>query len=177
MQKALVMDRQIIQLNIRKSARQEEQFAVESNGHLLCGTLFITWKKCWSKGITGANTAHPSPAVFLGTLPLCLLPQHPGDAAKYWQHVRLPEAGWSSPGYSQLLGERSWAPLCLRKWFSEPFFENGVVNLSSLWTVPGSFLGMPASVSLKGATQTWSFTYFLVFLLWIAQFYIWGRVG
>lgn len=39
MQRALVMYRQIIQLNVRKCVWQEEQFAVESSGHLLRGTL------------------------------------------------------------------------------------------------------------------------------------------
>lgn len=66
------MDRQIIQLNVRRSVRQEEQFAVESSGHLLW-SLFITWKKCWSKGMTGRQTLLIHHLLyFLGTLPLCL---------------------------------------------------------------------------------------------------------
>lgn len=37
------MGRQIIRLNVRKSAWQEEQFAVESSGHLSCGTLVCVY--------------------------------------------------------------------------------------------------------------------------------------
>lgn len=56
-------------------------------------------------------------------------------------------------------------------------YLNGSVNLLSLWTLPGPFFGAPSGVSLKGAAQTWIFMYFLIFLLSLAQFCIWERVG
>lgn len=138
-----------------KSAGQEEHLALESRGHLLWGML-VTWKG-WDHC--------PSSAGFLGH-PLCL--QQPGmlqGSGSTWGRLQLcrPLQGiLSSLGKQlELLGA------CL----------NGWVNLPSLWTLPGSFLGMPSGVSLKGAAQACSFTYFLMFLWWIAHFHIRGRVG
>lgn len=97
------MGRQIIQLSVGKSAGQEEQLAVESRGHLLCGMLVPAFHMEVKESRAGRPCS--SPALFFGTLPLCL--QQPGRASRHWQHVRQAGALQAASGYSQLLGERS----------------------------------------------------------------------
>lgn len=95
------MYRQIIQLNVRKSAWQEDQFAVESSGHLLCGTVLRVYHM--EEVLDGVKESQvgkqcSSPAFFLGHAPP--LPPAPASGGCFMglEHVRLPEAVWSSPG-------------------------------------------------------------------------------